>query len=48
MQISTEMFPIENIKVSPELIILNNNMIKISQPYYYTSLLPLESLLVMK
>ncbi len=43
MQVTTEKFPVENINVSPETVILNNDRIKISQPFYYTSLLLLES-----
>lgn len=43
MQVTTEKFPVENIKVSSEAVILNNDKIRISQPHYYTSLLLLES-----
>ncbi len=43
MQVTTEKFPVENINVSPETVILNNDKIKISQPFYYTSLLLFES-----
>jgi len=43
MQVTTEKFPVENIKVHPEAVILNDDKIKISQPRYYTSLLLLES-----
>ena len=45
MQVTTEKFPVEDIIVSPEAIIINNDKIRISQPYYYTSLLLLESTL---
>ncbi len=43
MQVTTEKFPVEDIIVSPEAVILNDDKIRISQPYYYTSLLLLES-----
>jgi len=43
MQVTTEKFPVENIKVSPKSVILNNDKIRISQPFYYTSLLLFES-----
>ncbi len=43
MQVTTEKFPVEDIIVSPEAIILNDDKIRISQPQYYTSLLLLES-----
>jgi hypothetical protein len=43
MQVATEKFPVENIKISSEAVILNNDKIRISQPLYYTSLLLLES-----
>ncbi len=43
MQVTTEKFPVENINVSPETVILNNDKIRISMPYYYTNLLLLES-----
>jgi len=44
MQVTTEKFPIEDIIVSPGSLIKNNEKIKVSQPYYYTSLLLLESI----
>ncbi len=43
MQVTTEKFPIEDIIVPSTCVIKNNHKIKISQPYYYTSLLLLES-----
>ena len=45
MQVTTEKFPVEDIIVSPEAVILNDDKIRISQPCYYTSLLLLESTL---
>ncbi len=43
MQVTTEKFPVENINISPEAVILNNDKIRISHPYYYANLLLLES-----
>ncbi len=42
MQVTIEKFPIEDITVSQETVILNNDKIKIYQPFYYTSLLLFE------
>ena len=43
MQVTTEKFPIEDILISPKEIKKQDDKIRISQPYYYTSLLLLES-----
>ncbi|VAW30452.1 hypothetical protein MNBD_BACTEROID07-1110, partial [hydrothermal vent metagenome] len=43
MQVTTEKFPVEDINIPPEVVILNNDKIRISLPHYYTSLLLLES-----
>ncbi len=43
MQVTTEKFPVEDIIVSPDAVILNDEKIRISLPRYYTSLLLLES-----
>jgi hypothetical protein len=45
MQVTTEKFPVEEIIVSPEAVIINDDKIRISRPCYYTSLLLLESTL---
>ncbi len=43
MQATTDYFPIEKISISPKRVLKNNGKIKISQPFYYTSILLFES-----